>query len=136
MMKSTRYKRQRLSACIAILAVLLLFIAPVVSKNLVEHHDAMVMSGMSADMPMMDHHSDRAMADHSMMMDDGVACGYCDLLVHVPLMLWVFIPFIWLMCLISRAPPPQHIVHLALPRLKGSYQPRAPPLSRLFISFM
>lgn len=136
MIKSTRYKRQCLSASIAILAVLLLFIAPVVSKSLAEHHDAMAMSGMSADMPMMDHHSDMAMADHSMMMDDGVACGYCDLLVHVPLMLWVFVPFIWLMCLTSRAPPPRHVSRLALPRLNGIYRPRAPPLPRLFISLM
>ncbi|MCW0331668.1 hypothetical protein NB704_003057 [Pantoea ananatis] len=135
MMKSIRCKQQQLSACIAILAVLLLFIAPVVSKNLAERHDAMTMSGMSADMPMMDHHSDMAMTDHSMM-NDGLACGYCDLLVHVPLMLWVFIPFIWLICLTCRAPPPRHIARLALPRLNGIYRPRAPPLPRLFISSM
>lgn len=64
---------------------------------------------MSAEMPMMDHHSEMSMADHGMMMGPGFACGYCDLLVHVPLMLWVFIPFIWWMCLISRAPPPAAI---------------------------
>jgi len=52
---------------------------------------------MSAEMPMMDHHSEMSMADHGMMMGPGFACGYCDLLVHVPLMLWVFIPFIWWM---------------------------------------
>lgn len=135
MINATHYNRQRFTACLAILAVLLLFIAPMVSKNLAENRDAMAMSDMSmmdqhndmimADMPMGDHHSDMAMGDHSMMMS---ACGYCDLLVHIPFMLWVFIPFIWLMCLISRAPPTPDTFCPLLPRHKRVYRQRAPPL--------
>lgn len=82
---------------------------------------------MRAEMPMMDHHSEMSMADHGMMMGPGFACGYCDLLVHVPLMLWVFIPFIWWMCLINRAPPPAAINPPQWRRLLRLHRPRAPP---------
>lgn len=120
--------RQRLTACLAILAVLLLFVAPVVSKSLIEQQRV---SQPAPAMMEMDHHQ---MMEHAMpgMMhhdaDDGeLACGYCDLLVHVPLMIWVFIPFIWLMLLHSRAPPlprrPAPVIRrrVAIPR------PRGPP---------
>lgn len=125
--------RQRLTACIAILAVLLLFVAPMISKNLAAHHAMMAdrpgMSAMSAEMPMMHHHDEMPMADPAAG-DMGFACGYCDLLVHVPLMLWVFIPFIWWMCLISRAPPAPAP---AVPRRRRQWRlnrPRAPPFLR------
>jgi Protein of unknown function (DUF2946). len=79
--------RQRLTACVAIVAVLLLFVAPIVSKTLMEQQNRMMampshdtMSGMS-----MQHHEmmmDMAMPgmDHHMMDDGEFACGYCDLL--------------------------------------------------------
>jgi len=119
---------QQLTAGIAILAVLLLFVAPMISKNLAEHRASMQDAAvMSAEMPMMDHHSEMSMSDHGMMMGQGFACGYCDLLVHVPLMLWVFIPFIWWMCLISRAPPPSAINPPHWRRLLRLHRPRAPP---------
>ena len=104
--------RQRLTACVAIVAVLLLFVAPIVSKTLLERQtriDPVASHSPSSAMPMHHHDMPMEMAMPGMMhhnMDDGeFACGYCDLLVHVPLMMWVFIPFIWLMLVISRAPP-------------------------------
>nr|WP_310616419.1 DUF2946 domain-containing protein [Pantoea cypripedii] len=125
--------RQRLTACIAIVAVLLLFVAPVVSKTLLERQNHM--QSMMADMPM--HHDampDMAMPDMAMpgmdhhMMDDGeFACGYCDLLVHVPLMMWVFVPFIWLMLVISRAPPIPGVIAPVIRRQIATHRPRAPP---------
>lgn len=120
--------RHRLTAGIAILAVLLLFVAPMISKNLAEHHATMQRaSAMRAEMPMMHHHSEMmSMADHGMM-EPGFACGYCDLLVHVPLMLWVFIPFIWWMSLISRAPPPSAINPPPWRWMLRLHRPRAPP---------
>lgn len=120
--------RQRLTAGIAILAVLLLFVAPMISKNLAEHHATVQRAfAVNTEMPMMHHHSEMPMADHAMMMGPGFACGYCDLLVHVPLMLWVFIPFIWWMCLIGRAPPPSAIHPPQRRRLLHLHRPRAPP---------
>lgn len=102
--------QQRLSACLAILAVLLLFVAPVVSKDLMARHGGamaapvMAMSHSADAMPMM-HHMDDAMmpSGHIMSGEEGVACGYCELLVHVPLMIWAAIPLLWLMMLIARA---------------------------------
>jgi hypothetical protein len=120
--------RQRLTACIAIVAVLLLFVAPVVSKTLLERQNHM--QSMMADMPM--HHDampDSVMPgmDHHMMDDGEFACGYCDLLVHVPLMMWVFIPFIWLMLVISRAPPLPCVIAPVIRRQIATHRPRAPP---------
>ncbi|WP_267371137.1 MULTISPECIES: DUF2946 domain-containing protein [unclassified Pantoea] len=119
--------RQRLTAGIAILAVLLLFVAPMVSKNLAADHARMQHVSMSAEMPMMHHHGEMSMMDPVMMSDAGFACGYCDLLVHVPLMLWNFVPFIWWMCLISRAPPPRAVTPLRGRRTLRLHRPRAPP---------
>ncbi|MDO6408990.1 MAG: DUF2946 domain-containing protein [Pantoea sp.] len=120
--------RQRLTACIAIVAVLLLFVAPVVSKTLLERENRA--QSMMADMPM--HHAampDMAMPgmDHHRMDEGEFACGYCDLLVHVPLMMWVFIPFIWLMLVISRAPPLPCLITPVIRRPTGIHRPRAPP---------
>ncbi|MEG3131858.1 DUF2946 domain-containing protein [Pantoea cypripedii] len=120
--------RQRLTACIAIVAVLLLFVAPVVSKTLLERQNHL--QSMMADMPM--HHDampDMAMPgmDHHMMDDGEFACGYCDLLVHVPLMMWVFVPFIWLMLVISRAPPIPDVIAPVIRRHTSTHRPRAPP---------
>ncbi len=51
--------------------------------------------------------------------NEGFACGYCELLVHVPLMLWTAVPLIWLMMIIARAQPRRREVRV--------YRPRAPP---------
>lgn len=130
--------RQRLTACIAIVAVLLLFVAPIVSKSLMERQrQIMTMPQHSMMDNSMSHHQ-MMMADMSMpgmnhhMMDDGeFACGYCDLLVHVPLLLWVFIPFIWLIMVISRAPPLPVVVAPIVRRFSSLHRPRAPPATLL-----
>ncbi|QFS60499.1 DUF2946 domain-containing protein [Pantoea dispersa] len=128
--------RQRLTACVAIVAVLLLFVAPIVSKTLLERQtriDPVASHSPSSAMPM--HHHDMPMeiampgTMHHNMDDGEFACGYCDLLVHVPLMMWVFIPFIWLMLVISRAPPLPPLVAPRPRRFSGTHRPRAPPAS-------
>lgn len=131
--------QQRLSACLAILAVLLLFVAPVVSKDLMARHGGamaapMAMSHSADAMPMM-HHMDDAMisSGHMMSGEEGVACGYCELLVHVPLMIWAAVPLLWLMLLLSRAPPPTQRAGPPLRRRERRvYRPRAPPSRRAF----
>lgn len=128
-------RTQRLTACIAILAVLLLFVAPVVSKNLMERQTVspashMMMSDkmMSDDMSEVQHHdSAMMMPGHTMTADEGFACGYCALLVHVPLMIWSFVPVICLMMVISRAPPPPRILEPLCRRAIPVFRPRAPP---------
>lgn len=118
---------QRLTAAIAIVAVLLLFVAPVISNSLAPQ---MMMPNMAMDQMTPSHHGDdhaAGMMDHKAMNDAGFACGYCDLLIHVPLLLWLFIPFIWLALLLSRAPPPAPIAAPLLRPRRQLYRPRAPP---------
>lgn len=126
-MTLSRSITQRLTAAIAIVAVLLLFVAPVISTSLAPQ---MMMPNMAMDQMTPSHHGDdhaAGMMDHKAMNDAGFACGYCDLLIHVPLLLWLFIPFIWLALLLSRAPPPAPIAAPLLRPRRQLYRPRAPP---------
>ncbi len=157
-----RLSQRRLPALIAIMAMMMLFIAPVVSKTLAHWRVAetgdiagermaampgMVMNDAHMDGMAMDGHDMHAMpsaqgaqpsghhnqGEHPVqamdegMMDD-VACGYCQLLVHFPLLIWVFVPFIWLMLLISRAPSPFSLPFYLCIAFFGLPQPRAPPV--------
>lgn len=132
------------------LAVLLLFIAPDISQTL-EHqrmsasvasvnpalmtmHD-MPMGTLSHDgMPLLHAHPSSAeqgvplvMPGGGGMMDD-FACGYCQLLVHLPLLLYLFIPLIWLLFrLASPAPAARYSSWFASDFFPGLSQPRAPP---------
>ena len=126
--------RQRLTACVAIVAVLLLFVAPIVSKTLMERQNRMMdmpSHGMMSEMSTHHHEMMMDMAmpgmDHHTMDDGEFACGYCDLLVHVPLMMWVFIPLLWLTMVISRALPLPRRVAPLLRRYSTIHRPRAPP---------
>lgn len=120
------------------MAVLLLFVAPMVSKTLMERQDqdrmlampqpGMVMSGSAAM-----HHTDMMMdmtmpgMRHHHMDDEEFACGYCALLIHVPLIVWVFIPLIWLVLVIFRTPPLPRLRAAIVTRSGSTYRPRAPP---------
>lgn len=143
-----RLSQRRLPALIAILAVLLLFIAPDVSKTLESyrtsansemsaHHPAgmmmndMPMPAMSGHAAMMMHAGAAEAMHHDMGSEMGMmgdfACGYCQLLVHMPLLLCLFIAFFWLMCLIARTPPALILPAYHVTFFPGICQPRAPP---------
>ncbi len=127
--------QQRLSACLAILEMLL-FVAPVASKDLTARHvsvqptQTITMMSYDTDAMLMNHHMlmIHHMNDlgHMMSGDEGFACGYCELPVYVPLIVWAAVPLTWLMLLIARVPPP-----CAIPLLRRSeprvYRSRAPP---------
>lgn len=138
-----RFSRNKLPAAIAIIAIMLLFIAPDVSKTL-EHrrmgnHDEHVVMPASTDrhhinamtdasdtdvtqqMPLM-HASVSGMGG---MMND--AAGYCVMLIHLPLMLWIFAAIVWLTLRVSCAPPPRIILPRFTVYFPGLAQPRAPP---------
>lgn len=96
--------------------MLMLFIAPVISKSLehqragtkhqgMEHH-MMVMPPveMPATPPLLP-------GVGASLMDD-IACGYCQLLLHVPVIIWLFIPLLWQASRVTRAPPPPVIAPL------------------------
>lgn len=117
------------AACLALLAVLLLFVAPVISKGRAER-----MPLPQAHQMAIDHHSATSAAHHhaAMMQEEGFACGYCELLVHVPFIVGIFIPMVWLMVLLARAPPLSRVLPPQCPPLYAKHLPRAPP--RLHLS--
>lgn len=119
------------AACLALLAVLLLFVAPVISQGRAERMPLPHAREMA-----MNHHSTTSAAhDHAAMMQaEGFACGYCELLVHVPFIVGVFIPMVWLMDLLARAPPLPRILPPHCPPLDTTHLPRAPPRFHLSLT--
>jgi hypothetical protein len=128
----------------------MLFIAPVISRSLeharVGQSDTASMADCGMDMSAHRHHSppsapsakvsmpgmSMAMQTGShnmaMMMDDS-ACGYCVLLIHVPLLDLAYSPLFWSGTLLSRAPPAHYIFPLFAHVAHSGAQPRAPPAS-------
>lgn len=126
------YTRNRLAAWLGLLAILLLFVAPVISKSLANSRggDSMMMMHHAmememAEMPVMDH----SMPDHHplSMMDDS-ACGYCVLLAHLPLDM-LALPLLW--SALQAAKPPQLPLQSSLTSrfIPRYFHPRAPPLT-------
>lgn len=137
-MRVPRQLPQRFAACIAIMAVLLLFVAPVVSKSLMQHHQ--MMSGMAQPAATMQHEMHRMVmpaaehaGHHGMDPAEMIFCGYCELLIHVPLLLWAFVPLLWLMTRITRLPCAPRIVSPPLRRLTLRPSPRGPPDQPFFL---
>ncbi|OKB65552.1 hypothetical protein BHU62_16930 [Serratia marcescens] len=125
-----RQLQQRFSACIAIMAVLLLFVAPVVSKSLTHHQ---MMDGMPHEMHAMAMPAAEHAGHHGMDPAEMIFCGYCELLIHVPLLLWVFVPLLWLMMRIVRLPCAPRIVSPPIRRLVLRPSPRGPPGQPFFL---
>ncbi len=163
-----RFSRNKLPAVIAIVAILLLFIAPEVSQRLEqrrmenrdeyaavlfaqsepEMHD-MAMDSFDSPLEMMNDtnfHAENKLLPHTMgpsalqavaipdmsgmlhssIMED-MACGYCVMLIHLPLMLWIFIAIIWLTIRVNCPPAPRLILQSFTVYFPGIAQPRAPP---------
>lgn len=152
-MRMSCHQQQRLTACTAILAVLLLFLAPVVSKSLMTHQgmistsSAILLNTSTPEMndPAMEHMADMQhmppaatpafpgeQAPHSMIMGDDSACGYCELLIHVPLMLWLFVPLLWLIMLVARILRSPPVLSPLIQRWSFRQRPRGPPCPTFF----
>ncbi len=141
-----RLSQRRIPAFIALMAILMLFIAPVISKAL-EHHRKNGMNHCIAmsDMQHNDNnghqkigHQQAVTLTHSMnhhgidhihmgFMDD-IACGYCQLLINLPLLAGGFVSFVLLTLMVSRTPPAPLFSGTTIWRFYGESQPRAPPL--------
>ncbi|MBE8595048.1 DUF2946 domain-containing protein [Xenorhabdus sp. BG5] len=111
----------------------MLFIAPVVSKTL-EHHREGIKSEINHSMSVSDMPSKHTMNHHGMdhvhmgLMDD-IACGYCQLLINLPLLAGGFVPFILLTLIVSRTPPVSRFFGPVIRLFYGESQPRAPPFN-------
>lgn len=126
----------RFAAWVGVLAILMLFIAPVISKSLVNtagHHT--MMNGMTmmnmpghdmamGEMSAADHA--KMMAHHPMSMMDDSACGYCVLLAHLPLDLQK-LPPLWSALQAARAPSLPLVESVTARFIPAFFHPRAPP---------
>lgn len=74
---------QRAAALLALFAILLIIIAPLISVSL-QKDPMSAMPGMHHDMSMMSMAGHHDMAPASVPVDHAEACGYCVLLAHVP----------------------------------------------------
>ncbi|WP_227666455.1 DUF2946 family protein, partial [Klebsiella variicola] len=76
----------------------MLFVAPVVSKSLMHHQMMGGMAQTDAAMPHNMHAMTMPAAEHAghhgMDPAEMIFCGYCELLIHVPLLLWTFVPLL------------------------------------------
>ncbi len=135
----------------ALLSVAMLFIAPVISKSLAHHsgcvnsaisttmpeHRGMTMSEMHHDMAMPDHCEQnfimvhRMMPGHAMSPMEEIACGYCQLLIHLPFVQFVLKVMLWLMLLCVRIPLPLLVILSPIFRAWTPQRARAPPASFL-----
>ncbi|WP_235421270.1 DUF2946 domain-containing protein [Erwinia oleae] len=123
----------RFAAWLGLCAILLLFIAPAISKSLAlssASHSGMMMDDDMHEMPTMSpaEHA-RMMMEHPLSMMDDSACGYCVLLAHLPLDL-TSLPPLWSALQAARQPVPPRF-QIAIPRLVAHFfHPRAPPTER------
>lgn len=131
------------TAFTAVLAILLLFVAPSVSQWLIatqDHSPSMPGSHQSDSVSHhptehpsdahRDHHSvsqQSTSVDKSDAQQSQLACQYCDLILHVPFMVWQSKALLWLL-LIIQATSFQPAIHTSLvPSIRRPYAPRAPP---------
>lgn len=134
----------RIAAWLALLSIAMLFVAPLISKSLAHHetcqHEmfSMIMSGMQHDMPMAEHcHGDagmnqRMLSGHGMSPVEEIACGYCQLLIHLPFDLLILAVLILLILLLFCSPLPQQPPFFPLFRAWTPQRARAPPAVFIF----
>jgi len=153
-LRQINHRHLRFPAWLGIAAILMLFIAPVVSKSLVgegAHHKmmpGMVMSDMDmpngdmAGMEMSDHDASMAHCQQqtckstvhdiaNSIITGGMidaACDYCVLLVHLPMLDLQTIPMLWSLDFSGRAPPLSLIKRFIPSLFFTDAQPRAPPV--------
>ncbi|EMM3404254.1 DUF2946 domain-containing protein [Klebsiella michiganensis] len=135
----------------ALLSVAMLFVAPVISKSLAHHsyclksvtttaihdHQDMAMSGMHHNMAMPEHCEQNVtmvhsmMAGHAMSPMEEIACGYCQLLIHLPFVQFVLNVLLWMMILCVHIPLPLLAILSPIFRAWAPQRARAPPAAFL-----
>ena len=134
--------RSRAAAFVALAAMMMLFVAPLISKSLAQmtacHQSAQHASAQAADTGSA--HGGHTGVKFGMLMPHGgqslmedIACGYCQLLIHLPLILVIAQPLIWLMLFAFRSPPVGDPLCLYPSKSYRKNLARAPPLFALSI---
>ncbi|MEB6377634.1 DUF2946 domain-containing protein [Leclercia adecarboxylata] len=125
----------------------MLFVAPVISKSLVHQpacppsvttitmsdHHGMAMSDMHHNMAMAEPCEQnftlvhRLMAGSAMSPMEEIACGYCQLLIHLPFVPLVLTGLLWLVILCARIPLSLPAILSPVFRAWAPQRARAPP---------
>ena len=137
---SRRFSKNSIAAWLALISIAMLFVAPVISKSIshqtfCEHHNVTVMnmsdmhhraimSEPCQTMPDMGH---RMMSEQAMSPMEVIACGYCDLLIHLPFVLVILTTLLCLLLPLVKWPPVPNAVFLPVLRTWPPQQARAPP---------
>lgn len=129
--------RSRSAAWLGLLAILLLFVAPVISKSLAQlrgteepmmhHHMSMDAGEMMAHHAMSPGEMPMPADHHPMSMMDDNACGYCVLLAHLPLLLTALL-LLWSARQAAAPPARPRVTSLVARFIPRFFHPRAPPL--------
>lgn len=128
------YRRRRYTAWLGIVAILMLFIAPVISASLALSYEQNTLSMTMADdvMDMAHHdiqtaHVGQPTANHNDMAMEHAACGYCVLLTHLPLLNTAFKADIHSVLQRVEISPTLFIYSTIIDDTYSENHPRAPP---------
>ncbi|SAK91797.1 MFS transporter [Caballeronia hypogeia] len=114
---------------LGLLAILMVTLAPVVSRSLDATRNNAGDSGMHCSMPSMQHDHAQTSKLHASMHDAGDACGYCSLFAHMPAVITPPRLFAQIVEAVQQRRATRfESVRLVKPLNPG--QPRAPPLLR------
>ena len=136
-----RIRANSIAAWLALIAVAMLFVAPVISRTIahrtvcqqITHAMPVTMSGMHHDMAMpavcessslMDQ---RMLAGMAMSPMEEIACGYCQLLVHLPFIQFALTFLLWLLLLFAIRFPLISLICATLFQPWSPQRARAPP---------
>ncbi|MCG5386531.1 DUF2946 domain-containing protein [Providencia rettgeri] len=132
---------RQLAAYLALLAVAMLFIAPLVSKSM-EHATACTEAHSETAAPLMHKHQGEVMPEncelsvpmnHMLMTGVGqspmedIACGYCQLLIHFPFLILFVAAVIRQLATLAIFIPFERCIQFWLYRLWSLHLARAPP---------
>lgn len=128
------YRNRCYSAWLGIAAMLMLFIAPVVSTSLTLSYNQNVISIMATDCATEIAHHDTHSANttqhgttHHDVMVGHAACGYCVLLTHLPLLNTTFKADVRSVILLAEISPVLFIYSKIIDETYSESLPRAPP---------
>ncbi|HHR6029166.1 TPA: DUF2946 domain-containing protein [Providencia alcalifaciens] len=136
-----RHVIRQFAAYLALLAIAMLFVAPLISKSMSQMNSCTVRQGEMAEHSMHQHHEmplsegceGSGAMNHMLMTGVGqspmedIACGYCQLLVHFPFLVLFVAAIIRQLATLTIFVPFERCIQLRLFRPWSLHLARAPP---------
>ncbi|MTB66427.1 DUF2946 domain-containing protein [Providencia sp. wls1943] len=136
-----RHAIRQFAAYLALLAVAMLFVAPLISKSMSHMNDCSMGHGEMAEHSMLQHHEmplsehceDGGAMNHMLMTGVGqspmedIACGYCQLLVHFPFLILFVAAVLRQLATLAIFVPFERCIQLRIFRPWSLQLARAPP---------